>query len=76
MMEWCTPVLYGASKVVSYHRKMLNLGQFNFSQSRTIDKIQWNTFNIINCWKKIPLFNWDRIMKRVANTLSCRWKLR
>lgn len=51
MMERCTPILYGSSKVVSFHRKVLNLGQFNFAQSRTIDKIQWNTFNIINCWE-------------------------
>lgn len=51
MMEHCTPILYGSSKVVSFHRKALNLGQFNFAQSRTIDKIQWNTFNIINCWE-------------------------
>lgn len=55
LMEWCTPVLYGSSKIVSYHRKVLNLGQFNFAQSRTIDKIQWNTFNIINCWEDDPL---------------------
>lgn len=55
MMEWCTPVLYGSSKIVAYYRKILNLGQFNFSQSRTIDKIQWNTFNIINCWEDDPM---------------------
>jgi 4-hydroxythreonine-4-phosphate dehydrogenase len=55
MMEWCTPVLYGSSKIVSYHRKILNLGQFNFSQSRSIDKIQLNTFNIINCWEDDPV---------------------
>lgn len=56
MMERCTPILYGSSKVISFHRKVLNLGQFNFAQSRTIDKIQWNTFNIINCWEEdIPV---------------------
>ncbi|MBK9732687.1 MAG: 4-hydroxythreonine-4-phosphate dehydrogenase PdxA [Chitinophagaceae bacterium] len=54
MMERCTPILYGSSKAVSFHRKVLNLGQFNFAQSRTIDKIQWNTFNIINCWEEDP----------------------
>lgn len=55
LIESCTPVLYGSSKIVSYHRKILNLGQFNFAQSRTIDKIQWNTFNIINCWEDDPV---------------------
>ncbi len=55
VMEWCTPVLYGSSKTVSFHRKILNLGQFNFAQSRTIDRIQANTFNIINCWEEDAL---------------------
>jgi 4-hydroxythreonine-4-phosphate dehydrogenase len=55
VMEWCTPVLYGSSKTVSFHRKALNLGQFNFAQSRTIDRIQANTFNIINCWEEDAL---------------------
>ncbi|HYV90261.1 MAG TPA: 4-hydroxythreonine-4-phosphate dehydrogenase PdxA [Chitinophagales bacterium] len=55
MYEWCTPVLYGSSKIVSFHRKVLNLGQFNFAQSRGVDKIQLNTFNIINCWEDDPV---------------------
>jgi 4-hydroxythreonine-4-phosphate dehydrogenase len=55
MMDHCTPILYSSSKVVSFHRKALNLGQFNFAQSRSIDKIQWNTFNIINCWEEDPV---------------------
>jgi 4-hydroxythreonine-4-phosphate dehydrogenase len=55
LLEWCSPVLYGSSKTVSFHRKVLNLGQFNFAQSRTIDRIQPNTFNIINCWEEDAL---------------------
>jgi len=55
MYEWCTPVLYASSKIVSFHRKVLNLGQFNFAQSRAVDRIQLNTFNIINCWEDDPV---------------------
>lgn len=55
MYEWCTPVLYGSSKIVSFHRKVLNLGQFNFAQSRSVDRIQLNTFNIINVWEDDPV---------------------
>jgi 4-hydroxythreonine-4-phosphate dehydrogenase len=55
MYEWCTPVLYGSSKIITFHRKALSLGQFNFAQSRGIDKIQPNTFNIINCWDDDPI---------------------
>jgi 4-hydroxythreonine-4-phosphate dehydrogenase len=55
MYEWCTPVLYASSKVISFYRKVLNLGQFNFAQGRSVDKIQLNTLNIVNCWDDDPL---------------------
>ena len=55
MYESCTPVLYGSSRIVSFHRKVLNLGQFNFAQSRSVDRIQLNTFNIVNVWEDDPV---------------------
>lgn len=55
MMEFCTPVLYGSSKIINYHRKILNLGNFTFAQSRAIDRIQLNTFNIVNIWEDDPV---------------------
>lgn len=55
MMEFCTPVLYGSSKVINYHRKILNLGNFTFAQSRSVDRIQLNTFNILNIWEDDPM---------------------
>jgi 4-hydroxythreonine-4-phosphate dehydrogenase len=55
MMEFCTPVLYGSSKVINYHRKILNLGNFTFAQSRSVDRIQLNTFNIVNIWEDDPM---------------------
>jgi len=55
MMEFCTPVLYGSSKIINYHRKILNLGNFTFAQSRAIDRIQLNTFNIVNIWEDDPM---------------------
>src|SRR5258705_8541633 len=55
MMEFCTPVLYGSSKIINYHRKILNLGNFTFAQSRGVDRIQPNTFNIVNIWDDDPM---------------------
>ncbi len=55
MMEFCTPVLYGTSKLINYHRKILNMGNFAFAQSSTIERLQPNTFNIINCWDDDPI---------------------
>ncbi|HAP00502.1 MAG TPA: 4-hydroxythreonine-4-phosphate dehydrogenase PdxA, partial [Bacteroidetes bacterium] len=52
IMEFCTPVIYGSSKVVSFHRKASNLPNLNYSQSDSLEKIQPNTLNIINCWNE------------------------
>jgi 4-hydroxythreonine-4-phosphate dehydrogenase len=56
LLQYCTPVLYGSSRLVNYHRKMLGMQTFNYSQSRSIDRIQPHAFNIVNCWEEeIPL---------------------
>jgi len=52
MMDFCTPVLYGSSKVINFHRKVLNMPQFSYAQGSSGDKLQPNTFNIINCWEE------------------------
>ncbi|MBA3648759.1 MAG: 4-hydroxythreonine-4-phosphate dehydrogenase PdxA [Chitinophagales bacterium] len=54
MMEWCTPVVYGSSRVIAQHRKNLNLGSFNFNVASGIDRLQANTVNIITVWEDDP----------------------
>ena len=52
IMELCTPVIYSSAKVVSFHRKAINLGSLNYSQSTSVENLQPNTINIINCWEE------------------------
>jgi 4-hydroxythreonine-4-phosphate dehydrogenase len=46
--ENCTPILYGSPKVVAYHRKALNLGNFNFTTIRIADEAVPKRASIIN----------------------------
>ncbi|MBL0098436.1 MAG: hypothetical protein IPP46_19620 [Bacteroidetes bacterium] len=39
MTQVCTPVIYGSSKVISMHRKALNLQEFNYNTIRSIQEI-------------------------------------
>ena len=32
--ELCVPVVYGSPKVAAYHRKVLNITNFNFNKDR------------------------------------------
>ena len=51
MLEFCTPVLFGATKVVSYHKKALNL-EVSVHGITNIDQINPNKINILNIWKE------------------------
>ncbi|MCF8219618.1 MAG: 4-hydroxythreonine-4-phosphate dehydrogenase PdxA [Bacteroidales bacterium] len=50
MFDFCTPVLYGSSKVASYHRKTLNATNFNFNPIKRIDQANPERANIINVY--------------------------
>lgn len=47
--EILTPIVYGSSKVASYHRKALNIENFSFNQIRTPAEAHTKRANIINC---------------------------
>lgn len=44
----CTPILYGSPKVVAYHRKALNLANFNFNPVRNAEEAAYKRPNLIN----------------------------
>lgn len=48
MFENCTPILYGSSKVASYHKKLINATDFPFINIRTVEQAETSKFNILN----------------------------
>ncbi len=46
--EICTPIVYGSSKVASYHRKLINLGDFSFNIVRSAEQAAPRKANMIN----------------------------
>lgn len=49
--QLCTPVIYGSSKVVSYHKNIVNPGEFTFHSTNSADKIYHQKINVVNCWQ-------------------------
>jgi 4-hydroxy-L-threonine phosphate dehydrogenase PdxA len=45
----CTPVLYGSPKVAAYHRKALNISNFNLNNIRSAEEAHPKKSNMINC---------------------------
>ena len=49
MLELCIPVLYGSSKIVSYHRNACNLPGFQIHHAKSAENIKENDINLVDC---------------------------
>lgn len=52
MLELFTPVVYGSSKVASYHRKTIDAGEFNFNVVKSGEPLSDRKANIINVYNQ------------------------
>ena len=46
----CIPVVYGSSKVVSYHKNIVGI-DFQFHSTKSADRLNLDKVNIVNCWQ-------------------------
>ncbi len=55
MLDFCTPVLFGSTKTVSFHKKKLQIDT-HLHAINSIDQLVHNKVNLLNIWKEeIPL---------------------
>lgn len=52
MQELCTPIIFGSSKVASFHRKAMGVEEFSFNVVENPGKANNKKANLINCWKE------------------------
>ncbi len=46
----CTPVIYGSSKVLSYHRNIVGIENFSAHNTNSADRVKYDRVNVVNCW--------------------------
>ena len=51
MLDFCTPVIFASSKIISHHKKVLNLN-IPINGLSTIDKVIEHKINLLNIWKE------------------------
>jgi len=51
MLEFCTPVIFGSTSVISYHKKVLKL-EIPINGITTVEQINHNKINVMNIWKE------------------------
>ena len=49
LLEMCTPIVYGSSKVLAYHRKALNIDNFSLNTIQEAREANPKRASIINC---------------------------
>lgn len=51
ILDFCTPVIYGSAKVVSYHKNIVKANEFNFHSIQNAGRLNPNRVNVLNCWE-------------------------
>lgn len=52
IFQLCTPIVYGSSKVSSFHRKLLNINDFSFNIIKSPEQAGLKNANMINVWNE------------------------
>ncbi|MEO1514609.1 MAG: 4-hydroxythreonine-4-phosphate dehydrogenase PdxA [Bacteroidota bacterium] len=50
ILKYCIPVIYGSSKVLSYHKNIVGLEDFSYSTASSAERAKHDRVNVINCW--------------------------
>ncbi|MVZ64927.1 4-hydroxythreonine-4-phosphate dehydrogenase PdxA [Sphingobacterium sp. DK4209] len=52
ILDFFTPIVYGNTKVASFHRKALGVNDFSFNVINSADQANPKRSNMINCWQE------------------------
>ena len=50
LLDWCIPVIYASTKVVSYHKNIAKIKDFSFHNASSVEHLNPQAVNVINCW--------------------------
>jgi 4-hydroxythreonine-4-phosphate dehydrogenase len=56
MLEFCTPIAYGSTKVTSYHRKVLGINDWAFNGIKKVEDANPKLANMVQIWdEEVPM---------------------
>ena len=56
MLEFCTPIAYGSTKVSSYHRKVLGINDWSFNGRKKAEDANPKLANMVQVWdEEVPM---------------------
>jgi len=52
VFDYCTPIVYGHTKIASFHRRTVNIHDLNFNVINHPSQANHKKANMINCWEE------------------------
>jgi 4-hydroxythreonine-4-phosphate dehydrogenase len=52
MLQVCTPIIYGSTKTILAHKKLLEGNEFSYNQIKDASQATGKQVHIINCWEE------------------------
>lgn len=50
LLSYCTPVIYGSTKTLSYYRKNFRMEEFQYMQLKGKEQLIQGKIHVVNCW--------------------------
>jgi 4-hydroxythreonine-4-phosphate dehydrogenase len=50
ILDWCVPILYGSTKVASYHKNIIKVKDLTLHNISTVEEANETAVNVMNCW--------------------------
>lgn len=50
LLNYCTPIIYGSTKVISYHKNIIKIKDLPLHNAKDASNLNPNMVNVINCW--------------------------
>ena len=57
VLELCTPVIFASNKVINFYRKAVPEINFNYQNSKELNRISQKQVNVFNCWEEEVAIN-------------------
>ena len=61
LLDHCSIIIYGSSKVISYHKNIVNLNHFNFQSIGDAKSSNPRKVSVLNCWQDNANINIGKI---------------
>lgn len=52
LLQYCTPIVFGSVKVMSFYRKTLEMSEINFNYIKSADQVNAKRLNLVTCWEE------------------------